>query len=202
LRDPGAAARVAQKVCIAMTRPRAHHPASTAVLSHFTRAAGTASALDNLVSILKEGVVRGGRRMVRGGRPVVCLFDVPLPELRAVLVRENRRRYEPFGVAVDRRYAFRMGARPVVYLPWREARTVVAPAEQWRVVSLEMERNPPVDWTYEREWRLAGDLPLEPSLCVALVESWRDVDEVYDRFEGRPPCAGVIPLRELFGHGR
>src|SRR5581483_8490438 len=124
LRDPGAAARVAQKVCIAMTRPRAHHPASTAVLSHFTRAAGTASALDNLVSILKEGVVRGGR-------PVVCLFDVPLPELRAVLVRENRRRYEPFGVAVDRRYAFRMGARPVVYLPWREARTVVAPAEQW-----------------------------------------------------------------------
>ncbi|MGO9453291.1 MAG: hypothetical protein ACLQDV_19935 [Candidatus Binataceae bacterium] len=90
-------------------------------------------------------------------------------------------------------------ARPVIYLPWREAREVVAPAEHWRVVSMEADRNPPVDGSYEREWRIQGDLAVMPDLCVALVKSWRDVDEIYDRFDGHPPCAGVIPLRDLFG---
>ncbi len=174
----------------------------TALLTHFTRSARTSSAIDNLVAILSSGAIRGGRRMVRGGRPTVCFFDIALPGLSAILKPENRRRYEPFGVAVDRRYAFKMGARPVIYMPWREARAAIAPAELWRVVSLEIERNPPVDWTYEREWRLPGDLPLQPGLCVALVETWRDVDEIYDRFDGHPPCAGVIPLRELFGTGK
>jgi hypothetical protein len=158
--------------------------------------------MDNLIAILSDQLIRGGRRMVRGGDPAVCMFDMPLPELRTVLIRENRRRYECFGIAVDRRYAFKMGARPVIYMPWREARDVVAPNDHWRVVSTEMDRTPPVDWTHEREWRLKGDLQLKPDLCVALVENWRDADEVYDRFNGHPPCAGVIPLRELFGTGK
>lgn len=172
-----------------------------AMLTHFTRASKTASAMDNLISILEHGVIRGGRRMIRGGGPAVCLFDVPLAELRGILVRENRRRYEPFGVAIDRRYAFSRGARPVIYLPWREARDLVSPAEQWRVVSLELGRHRAVDWTHEREWRVRGDLALETRACAALVETWRDADEVYHRFAGRPPCAGVIPLSELFGGG-
>jgi hypothetical protein len=172
-----------------------------AMLTHFTRASKAASAMDNLISILEHGEIRGGRRMVRGGAPAVCMFDVPLGALRAILVRENRRRYEPFGIAIDRRYAFGCGARPVIYLPWREARALVPPAEHWRVVSLEIDRKPGVDWTHEREWRLRGDLRLEPRACAALVESWRDVDEIYHRFAGRPPCAGVIPLSELFGRG-
>ena len=32
----------------------------------------------------------------------------------------------------------------------------------------------------------------------ALVENWRDVEEIYDRFDGKPPCAGVIPIGEIF----
>ena len=180
-------------------RPVPSHLASAAMLTHFTRASKTARAIDNLISILTGGVIRGGRRMVRGGRPAVCMFDVPLTELRTLLARRNRRRYEPFGIAVDRRYAFRMGARPVIYMPWREARDVLAPTEFWRVVNMEYDRTPPIDWSFEREWRLRGDLAIPERLCAALVETWRDADEIYDRFAGRPPCAGVIPLRELFG---
>ena len=78
--------------------------------------------------------------MVRGGTPAVCMFDVPLGELRRILVRENRRRYEPFGIAIDRRYAFGCGARAVIYLPWREAKVILAPQELWRGVSIDMER--------------------------------------------------------------
>ena len=169
------------------------------VLTHFTRASRGHSAIDNLVSIMTDCIVRGARRMIRGDHRAVCMFDIPISELRSILVRENRRRYEPFGIAVDRRYAFKQGARPVIYLPWVEAKGIVAPQEHWRVVSMDIDRNPPIDWTHEREWRLRGDLALSPESCVALVSGWRDVDDIFERFNGRPPCAGVIPLRDLFG---
>ena len=68
-------------------------------------------------------------------------------------------------------------------------------------MALELERDKPIDWSYEREWRLAGDLDLQAGRAVALVETWRDADEIYHRFAGHPPCAGVIPLSELFGGG-
>ena len=90
-----------------------------------------------------------------------------------------------------------MGARPVIYMPSGEAAGILNEDEMWRVVSIDLTRNPPIDWTFEREWRLLGDC-LEATLSVALVENWRDVDEIYERFDGKPPCAGVIPLGEIF----
>ena len=84
------------------------------------------SAIDNLEAILRDGMIRGASRLIRGKRPVVCLFDATTHELGALLVRSNRRRYEPFGLAIDKRYAFAMGARPVLYMPWREARVILA----------------------------------------------------------------------------
>ncbi len=180
-----------------MKRERAALP-SLPTLTHFTRASGTQSALDNLMRILSEGTLRGATRMVRSARKAVCLFDVPPAELSGLLSRRNRRRYEPFGIAVDKRYAFEKGARPVIYMPFREAEAILRPEEIWRVVSIDFERKPPVDWTFEREWRLLGDLPLVPELSVALVETWRDAEEIFARFEGEPPCAGVLPLNEIF----
>ncbi|HVA69235.1 MAG TPA: hypothetical protein VNF45_07955 [Candidatus Binataceae bacterium] len=165
------------------------------MLTHFTRRERVASALDKLELILREGVIRSSPRMVRGAREVVCMFDVPIAELRGLLDHKNRRRYEPFGVAIEKRYAFRMGARPVIYMPWREAERMLAPEEAWRVVNLELDRAAPIDWSFEHEWRLAGDLRLPGRGVVALVENWRDAEEIYDRFQGDPPCAGVIPLR-------
>jgi len=169
------------------------------MLTHFTRPSATASAFDNLAAILREGLIRGSSKMIRGKQPVVCFCDAPISELRQLLVRANRRRYEPFGLAVDRRYAFSAGARPVIYLPAAEADRIVAPGDRWRVVGFDPVGEPPVDWSFEREWRLAGDLPLPAQGAVALVENWQDADELYDRFEGNPPCAGVIPLDKLFG---
>jgi hypothetical protein len=169
-------------------------------LTHFTRASGRASAFDNLVSMLREGVLRASSRMVRGQRPVICFFDASVEELARALTRRNRRRYEPFGVAVDRRYAFCNGARPVIYLPADEARRLLPPDELWRAVTLQLDSDSPVDWTYEREWRLAGDLLLPKQHVVALVETWRDAEAIYDQFHGDPPCAGVIPLRDVFAY--
>ncbi len=181
-----------------MKRAAAQILPSAPTLTHFTRASARASALDNLLTILAEGRIRGATRMVRGGRKAVCLFDAEPAELAALLSRRNRRRYQPFGIAIDKRYAFGKGARPVIYMPFREAEAILKPEEIWRVVSIELDRTPPVDWTFEREWRLLGDLPLVPELSVALVETWRDAEEIFSHFSGRPPCAGVLPLSEIF----
>ena len=43
-----------------------------------------------------------------------------------------------------------------------------------------------------------NDLPFDPPIAAALVETWKDVDEIFERFNGRPPCAGVIPIAEMF----
>ncbi|MBV8053920.1 MAG: hypothetical protein JOZ29_10780 [Deltaproteobacteria bacterium] len=172
---------------------------SAAMLTHFTRRSASGDAMDNLAAILRTGIIRGSTRMVRTKRVVVCLFDAPLSELNRLLVRNNRRRYEPFGIAMDKRYAFAMGARPVIYMPWPEASKMLDEQELWRVVAIDLGQTPPLDWTFEREWRIAEQLKLPSEGAVALVETWRDVDDLYERFEGAPPCAGIIPLRDLFG---
>ncbi|MGO9060986.1 MAG: hypothetical protein ACLQU2_26930 [Candidatus Binataceae bacterium] len=168
------------------------------MLTHFTRASHPSAAIDNLVGILTAGIVRASTRMIRTKRPVVCFFDAPFEHLARVLDRSSPRRYEPFGIAVSKRYAFEMGARPVIYLPWQEAVALLPRDELWRVVRLDMGRQPAIDWTFEREWRLAGDLGLAAAETVVLVEDWRDADEIYERFDGHPPCAGVLPLKSLF----
>jgi len=172
------------------------------LLTHFTRASRTGDALDNLTAILRDGIIRGSSRMIAGKQPTVCMFDAPIAELSRLLTRPNRHRYEPFGVALEKRYAFAMGARPVVYIPLAEARRILAEGELWRVVAIDLRHDPPVDWTFEREWRVPGELRLPARGAVALVEGWRDVEEIYDRFDGAPPCAGVIPLGNLFGSAR
>src|SRR5260370_16777612 len=111
---------------------------SVAMLTHFTRAGKTSSALDNLVTILREGVIRGSTRMVREGRAVVCLFDVPIGDLRVLLDRRNRRRYEPFGIAIEKRYAFRAGPRPVIYFPSPAPEILLPPGTPYPVVPLDL----------------------------------------------------------------
>jgi hypothetical protein len=176
--------------------------AAVPLLTHFTRASRGGDALDNLAAILRDGMIRGSSRMIPGRQATVCLFDAPLAELSGLLARKNRHRYQPFGVALEKRYAFAMGARPVIYLPLAEGRRLLPEAELWRVVAIDLRRDPPVDWTFEREWRVPGELRLPARGAVALVEGWRDVEEIYDRFDGAPPCAGVIPLANLFGSTR
>jgi hypothetical protein len=175
--------------------------AAAAVLTHFTRASPSGDALDNLTAILRDGTIRGSSRMMPGRQRAVCLFDAPIAELGRLLTRANRRRYQPFGLALDRRYAFSKGARPVIYIPLAEARSILAQEELWRVVAIDLHRTPAVDWTFEREWRVPSELPLPSRGAVALVETWRDAEELYDRFDGAPPCAGVLPLENLFGAG-
>jgi len=101
-------------------------------------------------------------------------------------------------MAIDNRYAFGMGAAPGHLLAPARREQLLAPDERWGVVAIEMDRIPPVDWTQERECRLAGDLPFEARYFSALVASRRDA-AIFGDFARHPPRAGASPLDALLG---
>lgn len=81
------------------------------------------SAFENLVNILEEGKIRGSKSskgFIKRPRRASCFMDVPFSALKYVLNPRDRDpenpRYEPYGIVVTKKYAHRMGCRPVLYL--------------------------------------------------------------------------------------
>jgi hypothetical protein len=81
------------------------------------------SAYENLLNILQTGKIWGSEPkagMIKGKSRAACFIDVPFASLKYVLTPENSDpqspRYEPYGIAVTKRFAHEAGCRPVLYL--------------------------------------------------------------------------------------
>lgn len=96
--------------------------------------------------------------MVRGDHRVVCFSEAPLHVLgKAVgLATAGHGRYQPVGVMVTKRWLFERGGRPVIYQADSEYADM-SEANQWRHVRFDLNVTPPVDFTWEREWRIRVD---------------------------------------------
>jgi hypothetical protein len=93
-----------------------------------------------------------------------------LISLKDGLVNPNAySRYSPFGVIFDKSWIFSLGGRPVIYEP--EEEFALLPSQiQWRHVRYEPNGTPPIDFTWEREWRLRVDeLNLNPVHAAIVV---------------------------------
>lgn len=91
--------------------------------------------------------------------PVVCFTEVPLPEiLRRRTYRSHLHRwdYEPYGIAIRKSAAIRIGIQPVVYSDAEQASSL-SPEDRYRFQA-KGEQN---DWTKEQEWRASGDVDLD-----------------------------------------
>ncbi|HBZ54837.1 MAG TPA: hypothetical protein DEO88_05485, partial [Syntrophobacteraceae bacterium] len=141
------------------------------------------SALDTLVRILTEGRIRGSHRLVRGLRAVISWTSRPPQELSAIRHWNRalgRWTFEPYGLAVNRQCLRKLGAKPAVYgadalferLP---------PQERFRFQVGNASRSL---WRREREWRLLGDLQLDPRLDVLILVPDRTAA---DRIAGEIP---------------
>ena len=63
-------------------------------------------------------------------------------------------RYNPFGFLFSKEYIYRLGGRHVIYSPETE-RNEIPKGMKWRYVRYEPNKKPrPIDYTWEREWRL------------------------------------------------
>jgi hypothetical protein len=122
-------------------------------LVHFTKASEIESAYDVLRRILRERRILGGDRFIRGGKPCVCFSEAPLGALEHGLINTTGfTRYSPYGLQLEKEWIFGLGGRPVIYEPEHEF-TELSETHQWRHVRLEFGESP-VDFTWEREWRL------------------------------------------------
>lgn len=168
------------------------------------------SAYDNLVNILVTGRIWGSKPrvgMIKGKSSASCFMDVPYASLKYVLTPENSDpqspRYEPYGIAVTKRYAYPKGARPVLYLSNEELSDLGIPkSEWWRIVRFEVSERGWICWLHEREWRCKGDFILPTTIQAAFVRNTTEAQKLTralikkpDKFKCRPKA--VIPMTVL-----
>ncbi|MCG7400383.1 hypothetical protein [Caballeronia zhejiangensis] len=108
---------------------------------------------------------------------------------------EEDARYRLYGISMSKKAVFKLGGRPVIYLPEDEGDWI--PADQkWRHVRFELGA---VDLTHEREWRVLGDLNLNklPGLYV-LVWSAIEAREITSLDTPvKKLIRGVLPMEHL-----
>ena len=153
-------------------------------LIHFVTGTDYEDAFSTLCQIVDERVLLGGTGHIRGQQPCVCFTEAPIPSLSQGLVNPSSySRYQPFGIIVDKLWLFQRGGRPVIYQPASDYKHL-QPELQWRHVRYEPDRDPPIDFTWEREWRIqAEEVHLDPGEAGIVVpeRSWADhIIEAYD----------------------
>ncbi len=130
-------------------------PDITDSLVHFIRGADFASALGVLRTILGEQVLRGSGRLARGQYPVVCFSEAPIEYLGYAIAQQAHSKppYQPVGIVVSKTWLFARGGRPVIYQSDTEFEELNADV-RWRHVRYDPIGSPPIDFTWEREWRI------------------------------------------------
>jgi hypothetical protein len=170
-------------------------------LTKNTRVEDDYSAFDNLISILQKGEIRGSstkKGFIKGPNKAVCFMDIPLSSLKYVLDKKNANpkhpRYEPFGIIVTKRLAYKRGCRPVLYLSNAEIRQLAIPREElWRVVRLEVLNEKWISWLHEREWRCKGNFKMPSKPIAVFVKNLRYVKKLTKKIAEDPQKFKVKP---------
>lgn len=170
------------------------------------------SAFENLVYMLKSGEIWGSdtnKGFIKGSNKAACFMDVPLSSLKYIINSENsdpeNPRYEPFGVLVTKKNAYKKGCRPVLYLSNDEVKTLgISSDEQWRVVRLEVTGDKWISWMHEREWRCKGEFKLPDKMLSVFVKNTKYAEKLQKliakdpkSFKAKPKS--IIPLNIMCG---
>jgi hypothetical protein len=140
---------------------------------------------------------------IKGPDPAVCLTEQPL----SAVLKTPHSRYSHYGIAYHKACLFEQGARPVLYGGDTEIGRRLQPADSGyqagkqiysgglpeHLQYLYVTYNPiipgrgqlyPVDFTWEREWRYKGDLPIilgsdwsRPPLVTVIVQWDQDIPD-------------------------
>lgn len=161
-------------------------------LIHLTRGDTDQAAADAFVSILAERKVHGGTGCIKGGYRCVCFSEAPVSKLSHILAvpTAHGMRYRPFGVMVSKSWLFARGGRPVIYQPDAEYELL---HESQRFRHVRFEPDTPVDFTWEREWRIRTDeLVVEPEQTTVVVPTRKWEEWFQERHMGRLARRAVI----------
>src|SRR5262249_34326656 len=147
-------------------------------LVHFVKGDDDSAAFNVLRSILYEHRLIGGSGFIKGEYKCICFTEAPLRKIGPTVAQAERqgRRYRPFGILVPKKWLYTQGGRPVIYGPDQQFDELPA-SHRWRHVRYEPEAEPPIDFSWEREWRVMGEtLEINPAVATVLVRNstWAD----------------------------
>ena len=163
----------------------------------------SASASSVLRKILYDGTLLGTSRWTYGYN-TVCFTEAPIYEFNYVFAlielassKQERPRYEPYGIAVPKKWLFQQGGRPAIYDD-PDAFRFYPKDLQYRFVPYDPSKG--IDYTWEREWRIQTDaLRLDPKHTLVVVPSseeafnlvyeMADMEADYDDESGAPTGA-------------
>jgi len=147
---------------------------------HFTKGDSPTEAFDVLSHIVAQRRLLGGTGFIKGNYTCVCFTEAPLAHLADVFARTavEKIRYMPFGILLAKKWLFDHGGRPVIYQPESEF-TELPEGLRYRYVRYEPTGTPPIDFTWEREWRVRTDtLELDPTAATIVLPSQEYLDEL------------------------
>jgi len=134
---------------------------------------------------------------------VCCFTEAPLSEIHLLtrLIPGRKIRLSPYGIVFTREFIVSKGAQPALYVnsyggnTWlREAvdevfdvanRGKFRSGKLWRLIPFLNAMHEGYDFTWEREWRLRGDLRFKPSDVVCVILPERKEEEWKSKFLDR-----------------
>ena len=153
------------------------------------------TASQRLDKILREGALKGSSKWTYG-IDTVCFTEAPIQEFNSLFALASiatedghRPRYEPYGVAVSKKWLFEQGGRPVIYD--HPSASKHYPRELLhRFCPYDPDGG--IDYTWEREWRIGSTaLQLDPKHTLVIVPSSAEAfDLVYGNATEEPDFDG------------
>lgn len=139
-------------------------------LIHFTKGDSPEDAFSTLKAIINERILVGGSGNIKGGYTCVCFSEAPIDSLVHGLINADcYSKYSRFGVMVDKIWLFQQGGRPVIYQTDDEFE-LLQEANRWRHVRYEPHKEVPIDFSWEREWRIkCTQLDIHPGVASIIV---------------------------------
>jgi hypothetical protein len=154
----------------------------TASITHLTRQGNSENLLEQVIKILADKKLIGSNTksgFIVGDTPAVCFQDAPLHSIGQNIWFEqkfresnpsSKVRYAGAGFVFKKNYAYKKGARPVIYEQTEIAKKLLPPKEWWRIVNFNLSNDDSIiDWTHEREWRCPNDFEFAISEVTVLL---------------------------------
>ncbi len=182
---------------------------------HLTRDRDDAKLARVMYEIVASKTLKGSSTksgFICGKTPAVCFQDAPLVSVCQNVYYEQRykkqnpeakTRYRACGVAFAKPYAFKKGARPVIYEKTADAKGYLPQDQWWRIVNFDLGNDKAlVDWTHEREWRSPGDFSFDLSEATLLfvneptLKSFLKLCDEYD-LDIMRKAKGIVTMRDL-----
>lgn len=174
---------------IHFTKPKSHISANTFDSTNEKEIKGfLEESLNVFIKIMEEKTLLAGTTFIKGNFNCICFTEAPISKLPSVFSNRvlNKIRYAPYGFMFKKKWLYKNGARPVIYGPESDYNCLDENLK-YRYVKYNLESDPEIDFTWEREWRLkTQSLQFDPSDVTLVVPNRAVVDSIRYKDGGDP----------------